>query len=399
MTTHITAEQSGRNEGSNQTEVVYAFTGADLDSAFLNENQVHEHGVNFSDGKNLNAIEQVLTVKGGRSAGLDNSMMLALGAKFESKLTQSELASWMELPKNIFDKKAASEMMQAIQTTCLSICPNIRSLIKVTTHMEFGDDWGKLWAVLDLSRVPKNELPLIKATALAVSFEMFNPTDREKASHLDLTDSFPVPADLESKDGHSQHDVEPKEVADQRLAMPQHLQVVVDLVDKSERPEQRAAALEKIMLEGRSLSRSMSKSTEIKSVELKLGNECLVHQAGMPTWRPSVPFVKDLDPQHAYLCSIDLRKKRIELALEAEKGRVIKVSYMDQALYEAIHDTYMYAHTVRRNNLRSDPAFDFDTGFPRVVVEINSVEKDDCFTYRLLKIKPCGTEDSGASSR
>lgn len=361
-------------------------------SLVVNENQTLDDSMMLADGRPFDAAEEAL--KEVNSASRDDSMMLAMGAEFEIKLTQSDPESWLELPPAIFSKKAVWDMMQGIHTTCLSICPDIRSLIKVSTHMQIGPNWGKLWAALDLSRVPKGVLPLVKATARAVFCETFDPTDRERASHFDLSDSDRMPADFESQVGHFQHDVE-QEADGHKLAMPQHLQLVVDLLDIG--PEQRAAALEKIMLEGRDLNRSMSKSTEIKSVELKLGDESLLQRAGMPSWKPAVPFVKDLPPQRAFLCGIHLRRKRIELALEEQKGRVIQVSYMDQSLYEAIHDTYIHANTVRKSNLRSDPAFDFDTGFPRVVVELNSVEKEDRFTYRLLQIRPYGTLDFGTS--
>lgn len=339
----------------------------------------------------LEASEGEMKTEDGKGPG--GAMMLAIGAKFDSTLTQSREASWLDLPASIWHQQAVSQIMQSIQTACETVFPQCKGKLILSVRIEIGENWGKLWAALDLGKVPSEMFPSMQVIARAVSLEMYNPTDKKQAQTFGQSD--PSLREQESEQGVSPQQPGGADSGGSDPTLPDHLLDVWNLVDAAEGDGQRAAVLEKVMREGRSLCRHMSKSTELKSLELVAGNTSLLQRQGMPEWKSPTLENDDLEPQPAQICGINHRRKRIDLALERSKGRVVQVLYVDQAMFEQIHDTYLYAHHVRRSNLTSDPAFDWNTGFPRVVVKLNKVEKNDAVTYRLLQIRSFGVQDIG----
>lgn len=226
----------------------------------------------------LDAPDDEMKTEVGKSPG--GAMMLAIGAKFDSTLTQSGAASWLDLPASIWHQQAVSQIMQSIQTACETVFPLCKGKLILSVRIEIGENWGKLWAALDLGKLPSELFPSMQMIARAVSLEMYNPTDKKQAQTFGRSD--PSLRDQESEDGVSPQQPGGADSTVSDSTLPDHLLDVWNLVDAKEGDGQRAAVLEKVM--GRDKEYRKTQDRDITNHKVKNEKFGLLLKGGTTHW-------------------------------------------------------------------------------------------------------------------
>jgi hypothetical protein len=135
--------------------------------------------------------------------------------------------------------------------------------------------------------------------------------------------------------------------------LPSHMQRVVSSCNAAADTKEVVEAVQRVVEKGRVLCAELSKSKELKGLELHLGEECLLKKVDRPQAREVLQKPDVLPVQEAHLTKIDLVKCIVSLHLSRDDCRA-DVDYNDQEQGDAIGEWLIAAIRAKQKPAKPD---------------------------------------------
>lgn len=325
----------------------------------------------------------------------DASMELAIGSDFActTYVSQQNLAE-VDMEARALFKSAVVHLMQGIQGASLKIVNRVRSRTKLFVRVKaISATHARLWAVLDMRDLTEEERHQMREFASSVTSEMYEPTSRNKVSEfqsLIVGDQMPDLADENGIQGSQESEENAISVRYRAITkaaqqtLPSHLQQVVASCGPEADPIEIAKAVQRVVDKGQTLAEEMSKQKEWTGLELRYGEDPLMHRDDLPKTQELQTVIDELPIQDAWVTKLFLATYSIGLHLLVDDIEV-EVKYNDAEHGNSIGEAFVAAH--RANQQQAEGTTE-GVKLPRVRVTLTRETTGKKKTYTLRSLQP-----------